>query len=58
MKQISPVKSRMGFHPGWWWGIVVLVKERYEVNSLPYAIGWPAFCPHMPRSPVLCGRIA
>jgi len=35
MKQISRVKSRMGFHHERWCGIVILVKERYEVNSLP-----------------------
>ena len=51
MKQISRMKSRMGFHPRLWCCIVILVKERYEVNSLPYAIGWLAIRPARAPAP-------
>ncbi len=42
------VKSRMGFHPGRGWGIVMVASERYEVKSLLCAIRWPVVVPRMP----------
>ena len=48
MKQISRMKSRMGFHPERGCGIVKVAKERYGANSLLRAIRWPVVVPCTP----------
>jgi hypothetical protein len=41
VKEISPLKSRMGFHPRRWCGIVLLVRDHAEWSgySLTFRLG-------------------